>query len=271
MEYVPRRMGANLPGTCAVHPTSKSERARAVLDRVRAVPPGGRRCLRRRLAGRPALRGDGAGRVPADPALPCTLHRPRRRDADPGRASGRTARAPRACRWRPAASRGGGRAPGTMVAGCGSSASSDLAAAPARRASRHARDRRPRCPSSAKLRVGLCHLLLQHTSASLTLNENASPDVRRDLRAWLDAAVPEDFAWTHTLEGADDMPAHVKAALTGPRADDAGARRPAGARHLAGDPPLRAPRPRRPAPRLVATPPRRVGTAPWHRDPLADP
>ncbi len=71
-------------------------------------------------------------------------------------------------------------------------------------------------PEIARLRVGLCHLLIQHTSASLTLNENASADVRRDLRTWLDAAVPEQFPWTHTLEGPDDMPAHVKAALTGP-------------------------------------------------------
>jgi secondary thiamine-phosphate synthase enzyme len=71
-------------------------------------------------------------------------------------------------------------------------------------------------PELRELRVGLLHLLLQHTSASLTLNENASPDVRRDLRTWLDTVVPEHFAWTHTLEGADDMPAHVKATLTGP-------------------------------------------------------
>ena len=71
-------------------------------------------------------------------------------------------------------------------------------------------------PELGELRVGLCHLLLQHTSASLTLNENASPDVRRDMRTWLDTAVPERFPWTHTLEGADDMPAHVKASLTGP-------------------------------------------------------
>jgi secondary thiamine-phosphate synthase enzyme len=71
-------------------------------------------------------------------------------------------------------------------------------------------------PELGEVRVGLLHLLLRHTSASLTLNENASPDVRRDLRTWFDAAVPERFAWTHTLEGADDMPAHVKATLTGP-------------------------------------------------------
>ena len=71
-------------------------------------------------------------------------------------------------------------------------------------------------PELEGLRVGLCHLLLQHTSASLALNENASPDVRRDLRTWMDVLAPEDFAWTHTLEGADDMPAHAKAVLTGP-------------------------------------------------------
>ena len=71
-------------------------------------------------------------------------------------------------------------------------------------------------PELGELRVGLCNLLLQHTSAGLTLNENASPDVRRDMRTWFDTVVPERFPWTHTLEGADDMPAHVKASLTGP-------------------------------------------------------
>ena len=65
-------------------------------------------------------------------------------------------------------------------------------------------------PELATLRVGLLHVLIQHTSASLTLNENASPEVRRDLRTWMDTVVPERFSWTHTLEGADDMPAHVK-------------------------------------------------------------
>ena len=70
-------------------------------------------------------------------------------------------------------------------------------------------------PELKDLRIGLAHLFLRHTSASLTLNENASPDVRRDFESWLNAAVPEDFAWTHTLEGSDDMPAHVKASLMG--------------------------------------------------------
>jgi secondary thiamine-phosphate synthase enzyme len=70
-------------------------------------------------------------------------------------------------------------------------------------------------PELKDLRVGLAHLFLRHTSASLTLNENASPDVRRDFESWMNTAVPEDFAWTHTLEGSDDMPAHVKASLMG--------------------------------------------------------
>jgi secondary thiamine-phosphate synthase enzyme len=71
-------------------------------------------------------------------------------------------------------------------------------------------------PDLRKLRVGLAHIFIRHTSASLTLNENASPDVRRDFETWLNVAVPEDFAWTHTLEGPDDMPAHIKASLMGP-------------------------------------------------------
>jgi secondary thiamine-phosphate synthase enzyme len=70
-------------------------------------------------------------------------------------------------------------------------------------------------PELGELQIGLAHLFIRHTSASLTLNENASPDVRRDFETWLNVAVPEDFAWTHTLEGSDDMPAHVKAALMG--------------------------------------------------------
>jgi secondary thiamine-phosphate synthase enzyme len=72
-------------------------------------------------------------------------------------------------------------------------------------------------PELGQIETGLAHLLLQHTSASLTLNENASGDVRRDFRSWFDHAVPEDAPyWTHTLEGADDMPAHVKSSITGP-------------------------------------------------------
>jgi secondary thiamine-phosphate synthase enzyme len=72
-------------------------------------------------------------------------------------------------------------------------------------------------PELRDVRVGLLHLHLQHTSASLTLNENASPDVRADFEAHFDAAVPEDAPyWTHTLEGPDDMPAHIKASVLGP-------------------------------------------------------
>ena len=72
-------------------------------------------------------------------------------------------------------------------------------------------------PELGDLRAGLCHLFLRHTSASLTVNENASPDVREDFRTWFDHAVPEDFpAFRHTLEGPDDMPAHIKASLLGP-------------------------------------------------------
>ena len=72
-------------------------------------------------------------------------------------------------------------------------------------------------PELADVRVGLAHIFIRHTSASLTLNENASGDVRRDFSAWFDRAVPEDAPyWTHTSEGPDDMPAHIKASLLGP-------------------------------------------------------
>ena len=71
-------------------------------------------------------------------------------------------------------------------------------------------------PEIGDVRVGLLHLLIRHTSAAITLNENASPDVRRDFATWFDRAVPDGAPyWTHTLEGDDDMPAHVKAALLG--------------------------------------------------------
>jgi secondary thiamine-phosphate synthase enzyme len=72
-------------------------------------------------------------------------------------------------------------------------------------------------PELRELRVGLAHVFIRHTSASLTLNENASPDVRDDFESWFDAAVPEDAPyWTHTIEGPDDMPAHIKASVLGP-------------------------------------------------------
>ncbi|WP_370280795.1 secondary thiamine-phosphate synthase enzyme YjbQ [Pontibacterium sp.] len=62
---------------------------------------------------------------------------------------------------------------------------------------------------------GLCSLLIQHTSASLTIQENADPSAKVDLENWMNRLVKEnDPLYTHTLEGADDMPAHIKAALT---------------------------------------------------------
>jgi secondary thiamine-phosphate synthase enzyme len=72
-------------------------------------------------------------------------------------------------------------------------------------------------PELGELRVGMVQVFIRHTSASLTLNENASPDVRRDFESWFNEAVPERAPyWTHTLEGDDDMPAHLKASLLGP-------------------------------------------------------
>ena len=70
-------------------------------------------------------------------------------------------------------------------------------------------------PELANLRVGLLHVQILHTSASLTINENASPDVRVDLEHALNRLAPDDDpAYTHTLEGPDDMPSHIKMALT---------------------------------------------------------
>ncbi len=70
-------------------------------------------------------------------------------------------------------------------------------------------------PELRQAEVGLLNLFLQHTSASLTINENADPDVQVDLEASLSAIAPESFPHTHTCEGPDDMPAHVKASLLG--------------------------------------------------------
>src|SRR4051812_556385 len=71
-------------------------------------------------------------------------------------------------------------------------------------------------PELSSLAVGICHVFIRHTSASLTLNENASPDVRRDFETWFSRAVPDGADYfQHTLEGDDDMPAHVKASLLG--------------------------------------------------------
>jgi secondary thiamine-phosphate synthase enzyme len=71
-------------------------------------------------------------------------------------------------------------------------------------------------PELSSIRVGLALVFMQHTSASLTVNENASPDVRRDFATWFDRAVPDGADYfAHRLEGPDDMPAHIKSSLTG--------------------------------------------------------
>lgn len=71
-------------------------------------------------------------------------------------------------------------------------------------------------PEIQEIETGLVHLMLQHTSASLTVNENADPTVRSDLDAYLDKLVPENASYfEHTLEGPDDMPAHIKSGLMG--------------------------------------------------------
>ncbi|WIA08960.1 hypothetical protein OEZ85_008375 [Tetradesmus obliquus] len=69
----------------------------------------------------------------------------------------------------------------------------------------------------AQFRVGLAHIFIQHTSASLTINENADPDVRVDMETFLNQTVPEGRGapWVHTDEGPDDMPAHCKASMFG--------------------------------------------------------
>ena len=68
---------------------------------------------------------------------------------------------------------------------------------------------------NAGITEGLCTLYIQHTSASLLIQENYDPSARVDLENWLNRLVPEnDSLYTHTLEGADDMPAHIKSALT---------------------------------------------------------
>lgn len=70
-------------------------------------------------------------------------------------------------------------------------------------------------PALAEVKVGLLHVFIMHTSASLTINENADPDVPLDMESSLNAIAPEDFPYRHTCEGPDDMPAHVKASLMG--------------------------------------------------------
>jgi secondary thiamine-phosphate synthase enzyme len=69
-------------------------------------------------------------------------------------------------------------------------------------------------PELAEVKVGLLHIFIQHTSASLSINENADPDVPADLNRMFNKLAPEDFPYRHTIEGPDDMPAHVKTSLT---------------------------------------------------------
>ena len=71
-------------------------------------------------------------------------------------------------------------------------------------------------PEVAKIKTGFLHLFLQHTSASILIGENADPDVRADMERWANQAVPDGAPYfEHTLEGVDDMPAHVKSGLFG--------------------------------------------------------
>jgi secondary thiamine-phosphate synthase enzyme len=71
-------------------------------------------------------------------------------------------------------------------------------------------------PAIGELKTGMCQVFIQHTSASLTINENADPTVRKDFETWFNKAVPEnDPDYVHNDEGSDDMPAHLKAALLG--------------------------------------------------------
>lgn len=69
--------------------------------------------------------------------------------------------------------------------------------------------------AASGIAVGLCHVFVQHTSASLIICENADPDVRSDLEGWMSRSVPDgDPAYDHSMEGTDDMPAHIRSILT---------------------------------------------------------
>lgn len=72
-------------------------------------------------------------------------------------------------------------------------------------------------PELENIKTGIAHVFIQHTSASLTINENADPSVRTDMETYFNRAVPESDAkyYEHTLEGADDMTSHIKASLLG--------------------------------------------------------
>ena len=70
-------------------------------------------------------------------------------------------------------------------------------------------------PELRDVEVGLLHVFIKHTSASISINENADPDVPLDLESAFNSIAPENFPYRHTCEGPDDMPAHVKAAMLG--------------------------------------------------------
>ena len=71
-------------------------------------------------------------------------------------------------------------------------------------------------PELREVKVGMLHVFIQHTSASLTVNENADPTVRKDFESFFNRTVKEDEPYyTHTLEGSDDLPAHIKSSLLG--------------------------------------------------------
>ncbi|MFH1194732.1 MAG: secondary thiamine-phosphate synthase enzyme YjbQ [bacterium] len=71
-------------------------------------------------------------------------------------------------------------------------------------------------PELKNIKTGIANIFIQHTSASLTINENVSPDVRIDMESYFNKMVPENAPYyEHTLEGADDMPAHIKSSILG--------------------------------------------------------
>lgn len=70
-------------------------------------------------------------------------------------------------------------------------------------------------PELRQFKVGLLHVFIKHTSASVSINENADPDVPRDLEMAFNQIAREDFPYRHTIEGPDDMPAHVKSSMIG--------------------------------------------------------
>ena len=70
------------------------------------------------------------------------------------------------------------------------------------------------CLNSAEVNNGVCHFFIKHTSASLVIQENYDPSVRQDFETIFSKLVPEDFPYVHNMEGKDDMPAHIRSAIT---------------------------------------------------------